>query len=112
MSTLGALIRFARQVDMSVVSQLTQQLNIVREQALAPLRSMVQAVVGGMWRGDGAVAFVDELSSLMIPGVGRVGDDIQLYNRNLQHAVEIIDNADRQVTSMANSLGDIFAAVY
>ncbi len=109
---IGELIRFARQVVNSVVSQLGQQLNVVQDQAMAPLRSMVQAVVGGMWIGDGADAYVDELSSLMIPGVGRVMDDIQIYSKNLQRATEVMDAADRQVTSIANSLGDVFSNIF
>lgn len=40
---MKALLRFARAVVQSVLSQLTQQLNIVQEAALAPMRAMVQA---------------------------------------------------------------------
>lgn len=108
----GALIRFARRVVQSVMSQLTQQLNIVEDQALNPLRAIVQQVVGGVWIGEGANAFVEELSSLMIPGVGRVMEDISTMNRNIQHACDVIDQADQQVTTMANGLGDIFSAIY
>lgn len=107
-----ALLRLARQVVQGVLSQLMQQLNIVRESALAPMRAIVQQVVGGVWKGDGANAFVEEVSSLMIPGVGQVADHITIMHQNLQRAVDVIDRADQQVHSKANSLGDIFGAIY
>ncbi len=105
------LIRMARRVLQSVMSGLTQQLNIVREQALSPMRAMVQQVMGGIWIGQGANAFVEEVSSLMIPGVGQVMDQITFLNTNLQRASDIIDDADKQVQGMANSLGDTFGSI-
>lgn len=112
MSLRSALIRMARRILQNVLSQLTQQLNVVRDQALSPMRMMVQQVTGGIWIGQGANAFVEEVSSLMIPGVGQVMDHITFMNTNLQRASEIIDAADQRVQGMANSLGDTFGAIF
>jgi uncharacterized protein YukE len=109
---IGALLRFARQVVANVLSQLTQQLNIVQQQALAPMRMMIQQVTGGVWVGDGANAFVQEVSSLMIPGVGRVGENITTMQRNLNHAIEVMDRADQQVNNMVRGLSDVFGGIY
>ncbi|NJN98933.1 MAG: hypothetical protein HC875_34995 [Anaerolineales bacterium] len=107
-----ALIRFARKVVQGVLSQLMQQLNVVQDQALAPMRQFVQAVMGGIWVGDGANAFVEEVSSLMIPGVGQVADHITTMHKNLQNACDVIDQADEQVNSKINGLADVFGAIY
>ena len=112
MSIMKMLIRLAMKVVQSVLSQLTQQLNVVQEQALAPMRQMVQAVMGGIWVGDGANAFVDEVSSLMIPGVGRVADNITMIHKNVQHAADVIQQADQQVSSKVNGLADIFGSIF
>lgn len=109
---MKALLRFARAVVQSVLSQLTQQLNIVQEAALAPMRAMVQAVTGGVWIGKGADAFVQEVSSLMIPGVGQVMQHIQGVQQNLNRATEIIDKADNDVNSMVNQVSDIFEGIF
>lgn len=106
------LIRLARAILNSVITQLNQQFDIVQNQALTPMRNMVQAVVGGMWRGAGADAFVNEVSSLMIPGVGIVGENITTINSNIQRAIDVMDRADVQVNSMVNGLGDVFDAIY
>lgn len=107
-----ALLRFARQVVASVQSQLMQQLNIVEEQAHNPMRQMIQQVIGGVWVGEGANAFVNEVSALAIPHVINVRQNIHMTNTNLQRATDIIDRADEQVTTLANSVGDQFASIY
>lgn len=109
---IGALLRFARQVVANVLSQLTQQLNIVQQQAMAPMRQMIQQVVGGVWVGDGADAFVQEVSSLMIPGVGKVGENITTLQSNINRAIEVMDRADQQVNNMVRGLADVFAGIY
>lgn len=108
----NALLRFARQVVANVLSQLTQQLNIVQQQALAPMRQMIQQVTGGVWVGEGANAFVQEVSSLMIPGVGKVGENITTMQRNLNRAIEVMDRADQQVNNMVRGLADVFNGIY
>lgn len=99
----GFLMRFARKIVDGVLSQLTQQLNIVQEMAMAPMRLMVQQVVGGVWRGNGANAFVQEVSNLMIPGVGKVATTITGLSTNLKHAQSVIDRADEEVTKIVKS---------
>ncbi len=112
MSIMSALIRFARQVVQNVLSQLTQQFNIVQEQAYSPMQAMVQQVMDGVWVGRGADAFVDEVSSLMMPGVGKIGDGINVFSRNIQNAIDVMDRADEQVNGVVNSLGDLFGGIF
>jgi uncharacterized protein YukE len=109
---IQALLRFARQIVQSVLGQLTQQLNVVEEMALSPMKMMVQQVTGGVWKGKGANAFVEEVSSLMIPGVGTVGQHIRMVSTNLKRASDIIDRADEQVNSLSKAIGDQFGSIY
>ena len=48
----------------------------------------------------------------MIPGVGKVGEHITTMQRNLNHAVETMDQADSQVTGLVNGLSDVFSNIY
>ncbi len=97
------LMRFARKIVDGILSQLTQQLNIVQELAMAPMRLMIQQVTGGIWRGNGANAFVQEVSSLMIPGVGKVAQTITGLSTNLKFAQSVIDRADEEVNKLVKS---------
>ena len=76
------------------------------------MRAIVGQVTGGVWKGDGANKFVDEISRMMIPGVGRVGTQIKTLNSNLQRAITVMDQADAQVSSLAKGLGDVFGAIF
>mgnify|MGYP001082351902 CR=1 FL=1 len=103
------LLRLARQVVESVLAQLMQQNNVVQNMALAPMRAMVQQVLGGIWRGDGANAFVNEVTQMMIPGVERVSDTITKLNSNVRFAQDTITQADQKVSRLVQSkLTDTF----
>ena len=112
MSIMSVLLRFARQVVQNVLGQLTQQFNIIQEQAFSPMQAMVQQVTDGVWVGKGADAFVEEVSSIMMPGVGKIGDGINLFSKNIQNAMDVMDRADEQVSGFVNSLGDIFGGIF
>jgi hypothetical protein len=112
MSWKSKMLRFARQVVQNVTSQLTQQQQMVEQMALAPVRGIVSQVTGGVWKGDGADKFVQELSTMMIPGIGRVGSQITNFNKNLQRAIQVMDQADQQVNSMAKSAGELFSKIF
>ena len=111
-SLRSRLIRFARKVVNSVQSQLEKQLTAVQEQAAAPIRAMVEQVVGGVWIGHGADNFVEEVSNLVLPGVGKIGGHITATQRNIDHAIETIDRADEEITNLVNGLADQFANIY
>ena len=112
MSIFGALIRFARQVVQNVLSQLMQQFNVIQEQAFSPMQAMVQQVAGGVWVGKGADAFVEEVSNIMMPGVGKIGNGISVFSKNIQNAMDVMDQADEQVSGIVGSLGDLFGSIF
>jgi uncharacterized protein YukE len=112
MSIISVILRFARQVVQNVLGQLTQQFNIIQEQAFSPMQAMVQQVTDGVWVGKGADAFVEEVSSIMMPGVGKIGDGINVFSKNIQNAMDVMDRADEQVSGFVNSLGDIFGGIF
>jgi len=112
MSLMSTLLRFARQTVQSVMSQLMQQLNVVQEQAYSPMQAMAQEVMGGIWTGKGADAFVEEVTGLMLPSTNRISDHISQMHKDIATAVDIIDRADEQVTTAVNGLGDLFGSIF
>jgi len=103
------LMRLARGVLESVLSQLTQQKNIVAELAIKPMQLMVQQVVGGVWIGRGADAFVQEVTSLCIPRTQGIEMTIGTLGTNLVQARERIERADQDVHRLIQSrLSDAF----
>jgi len=109
---MNIFFRFARIVVQNVLSQLMKQFNIVREQAYDPMQAMIQQVSDGIWIGKGADAFVDDVSSIMMPGVGKIGDGIDLFSKNVNNAITTMDAADEQVNGIVGSLGDLFNDIF
>jgi uncharacterized protein YukE len=97
------LLRLARAVLDSVLKGLMDQLNIVEEFAMAPMKAIIQQVVGGVWKGQGADAFVEEVQSLMIPNVGTIKEQITTTYANLEYARDVIDRADEEVAGLVKS---------
>jgi uncharacterized protein YukE len=107
-----ALMRMARAILQTQLSLLNQQLNVVQNQAYRPMQMMVQQVVGGIWVGKGADAFVQEVSSIMMPKTNQIADQIVRTQRNIQFAMDRIDQADQQVRQKVSALGDLFGAIF
>lgn len=108
-----ALLRFARAEVDRVIGKLTQQVNIVEELAHGPMRAMVKEVEGGqLWRGRGADAFVRDVSTMMVPGVGKIKDQVQTFQGNLQRASQTIEQADQQAQRLINECVDKFDTIY
>lgn len=99
----GLLLRVARAVLENVISQMAQQFGVIQEQALNPAKTIVQSVVGGVWIGKGADAFVNELTSECIPGIGQIADQINAMRLNVTTARDIIERADEEVERMVRS---------
>lgn len=112
MGIANALLHFARKIVESVSAGLMQQLNIVQDQAYKPMQMMVQQVVGGVWKGQGADAFVQEVQSLAMPNVNVISNHITVFDRNLKNAVEVIDRADQEVNNKVKALADVFGGVF
>jgi len=108
---IGKLLRFAAQVVQSVMQQFTQQLNVVQEQAFNPMQQILQQVENGAWKGVGAEAFKEELSSLHMPGIGMIGDQGNNFLKNLMQASEIMTKADQEANQAVQSLGEVFGKI-
>ncbi len=99
----NVVLRIAKAVVNQVLSQLTQQLNAVQEQAMRPMDAMIQQVVGGIWIGRGADAFVQEVRSIMLPGVKSVHASLGTFSRNIKFAQDRIERADKDVSRLVKS---------
>ena len=116
MSFIGSItegiLRFARQAVETVSSGLLQQINIVEQQALSPLRNILQQVVGTAWIGEGADAFAEEIASIVIPDIGAVADNIGWLNNGINQAGEMISAADKALLSAISEFDDVVSNIF
>jgi hypothetical protein len=111
MPLMSILLRVAKAVVQQVYQGLQQQLNVVLEQAYNPMQAALEQVTGGVWKGVGADAFVEEVSSLYMPGVGLVGDQIRGLQANLQRAEEIMEEADQKANGAVRGIEEQFRRI-
>ncbi|PKO13952.1 MAG: hypothetical protein CVU39_16355 [Chloroflexi bacterium HGW-Chloroflexi-10] len=109
---LGLLLRIARSVVNNVMSIITSQINIIQDAITSPLKAMVQQVTGGIWKGDGSVRFVQEMTSEVIPQLVNIGGMGMSFGGAIRKALDFMDQADKQATSKANELFDVFNKIF
>lgn len=109
---LGFLLRIARSVVENVISTINNQIRMVQEAITAPLRAMVQQVLGGVWKGDGANRFVAEMTSEVLPMLVNIGNVNMGFGGLLRRALDIMDRADRQAVQHAQQLYDVFNGIF
>lgn len=106
------IFKFARSIVSGIVNQVMQQVNIVDEMVTSPLRALVNQVVGGMWKGDGATRFIDEMMNDIVPAlVGLTGINTR-YADAIKKAGERMDQAERTATGHAQQLFDVFGKIF
>ncbi|MCB0210684.1 MAG: hypothetical protein KDJ52_15195 [Anaerolineae bacterium] len=99
----GMLMRLARKLLENALGQLTKQFNVIEEQVLKPLNTIVDIVSGGAWIGEGANAFMDEVKSLAIPKITDIGAKIQDTKNKVIKAEDTIVQADERVSQLVRS---------
>lgn len=106
------LFKFIEDAVSSAIGQILKQVNVVQDTVTAPLRGLVNEVMGGMWKGEGANRFVQEMMSEVIPMLV----NIMGFNTNFANAISKAQNrmnqAINQATSKALSLNDIFNQIF
>jgi hypothetical protein len=106
------LFKWVEDLVSNVISQVLQQVNIIQEAVTSPLRGLVNQVMAGMWKGEGANRFVQEMTSEVIPMLV----NIMGFNTNFANAIkksqDRMQQAVHQATSQAQSLFDVFNRVF
>ncbi len=109
---LGFILKIARSVVNHVISSINAQVNIIQDAVTAPLKGFVQQVTGGIWKGDGSVRFVNEMTSEVIPQLASIGSINLGFGSAIRKALDFMDQADKQAASKANELFDVFSKIF
>ncbi|MCB2179502.1 WXG100 family type VII secretion target [bacterium] len=108
----GRIFKFARSIVSGIINQIMQQVNVIQEAVTSPLRAMVNQVMGGIWRGDGAERFVEEMTNEVIPllvGIAGVNNN---YANAIKKSMDRMEQAEKQATSRAQQLFDVFGKIF
>ena len=94
-----------------VLKQLSEQAQIIEEQIQTQAQGTVSTIGSGVWRGDGANRFMEEVQTTFIPDALRIMESCQLTINSIMRAVELLDEADTRSMMMAAGLEDLIQQV-
>jgi hypothetical protein len=109
---MGRIFKFVRGLVSNIMNQVTQQVNMIQDAVTSPLRGMVNQVMGGMWRGDGANRFVAEMTSEVIPMLVNIMGINTNFVGAIKRTVDRMEQAERQASSRAQQLFDVFNKIF
>jgi hypothetical protein len=95
-----------------IVSQILSQFNFIQDLITTPLKAIVNQVVQGVWKGNGANKFVSEMTDQVIPMITNILTGTQNYANSIKKSQEHMLQGFQQASSIANSLNDVFNNIF
>ena len=110
--SINPLVKIAKKVVNGVQQSLMGQINMLETAVKAPIQAMVKEVVGGVWVGEGADAFVEQCTRMFIPQTDHITSCARSMHAGIGKALDIMDTADKKSMSFVNDLDGIFSGIY
>lgn len=94
-----------------VVSQVTQQANMV-EEMMNTVRTGMQPIMGGAWVGQGAEGFIEEVETRLIPEIMALIASVMGFGGGITQALDLVSQADSDVFNVVGGVADIFDTIF
>jgi len=95
-----------------VISQILQQVNIIESAVSAPIKGLISKVTGGIWKGDGANRFAEEMTTQVIPLLASIMTNNTQYANAIKKSQDRMTQAVQQAASVAQGLQDVFSQIF
>ncbi|MBN1285486.1 MAG: hypothetical protein JXB47_08810 [Anaerolineae bacterium] len=97
---------------MEVLGQVTEQANQAQEVSDSINSGVSSLIGGGMWAGQSAEAFNEEIMTRLLPEIAALIASIGGFSGNISSALDVIQQGDSEASGAANALGDVFESIY
>ena len=108
----GRIFKFFRGMVNGIINQIMQQVNVIQDAVTSPLKTMVNQVLGGVWKGDGATRFTDEMLNDVIPALVNIANTNNNFGGAIKKAMERMEQAEQFATSKVQPLFDVFNRIF
>jgi len=108
----GGIFKLMFDVVDGVISQIMSQVRIIEEAVTSPLRAIVGQVMGGIWKGDGSVRFVQEMTEEVIPMLVNIMNVNQSYSSAIKRSIDRMAQAEQQAAQSAQTLMEVFGQIF
>jgi hypothetical protein len=106
------LFKWVKNLVNNIISQVMQQGNIIQDAVTSPLRAIVNQVMAGIWKGNGAERFVAEMNSEVIPMLVNIMGVNTSFANSIKRMQDRMEQAERQASSQAQTLFDVFGKIF
>ena len=94
------------------ISQITKQADVITSGVSSPLKGIVNNVTGGVWKGDGANRFVQEMTNDVIPMLAKIFIAHSSFAAGLKKSHDRMQDAFKQTATIAHTLTDVFSSIF
>jgi len=108
----GGIFKLMYDVVDGVINQIISQVKVIEDAVTSPLRAAVGQVMGGIWKGDGANKFAEEMTTEVIPMLVNIMNINNRYSSAIRRSVERMNQAEQQAAQAANTLMEVFGQIY
>ncbi len=109
---INPLVKIAKKVVGGIRQSLMGQVSLLETAVQAPIQAMVKEVVGGVWVGEGADAFVEQCTRLFIPQTKGITANVRSVHAGIGKALDIMEAADKKSLSFVSNLDGIFRGIF
>jgi hypothetical protein len=107
-----SIFSFIEDAVSGIISQILSQFNFIQDLITAPINAMVQQVLGGIWKGEGANRFVAEMTGEVVPMLAGLLTGGQSFAGGIKKSQEHMLAGFGQATNIAGSLFDVFNDIF
>lgn len=95
-----------------IISSILSQFNFLQDLVTTPLRGLVNQVMQGIWKGNGADKFVNEMTQDVIPMIANILTGTQNYANAIKKSQDHMLQGFQQASSIAQGLFDSFSSIF
>jgi hypothetical protein len=105
---LNAILSFVRdQVD-NLLNQANKEVDRLQDEVTGGIRNALNPLENGMWTGQGAQKFYEEMRSVVFPEIAAIATGGIDFIGAFQSAAGIIEQADEAISGIISSVVDSF----
>jgi len=105
---MNLIMSFVRsQVD-NLLGQATKEIDRLGDEVAGGLRNALNPLQNGMWTGQGAEKFYEEMTSVVFPEIAAIATGGIDFIGAFGQAANIIEQADEAISGIVNSVVDMF----
>lgn len=107
-----SIFSFVEDAVSGIISSILSQFNFIQDLITAPLNAMVQQVMGGVWKGEGANRFVAEMTGEVVPMLAGLLTGGQSFAGGIKKSQDHMITGFGQATKIASGLFDVFNDIF